>query len=97
MEWYFERERRDMKNASWHVANAFTLLIARSELWKAMQKPTEPMQRGNIMESLQSWNDTIHLLEDRQLEHTPFCSCLILAKELSTLLLLQERKAMMRN
>ena len=30
-----------------------------------MQKPTEPMQRGNIMESLQSWNDTIHLLEDK--------------------------------
>ena len=37
--WSFERERRDMKNALWHVANAFTLLIARSELWKAKQKP----------------------------------------------------------
>ena len=37
--WSFERERRDTKNASWYIANAFGLLLARSELWKAMQKP----------------------------------------------------------
>jgi hypothetical protein len=37
--WSFEKDRRDTRNASWHVANAFTLLLARLELWKAMAKP----------------------------------------------------------
>jgi hypothetical protein len=40
--WSFEKERRDTRNASWHVANAFTLRIARSELWKATPKNFEP-------------------------------------------------------
>jgi hypothetical protein len=36
--WSFEKDWRDTRNAAWHVANAFTLLIARSELWKATPK-----------------------------------------------------------
>jgi hypothetical protein len=42
--WSFEKDRRDTRNASWHVANAFTLLIARSELWKAAPKDPESPQ-----------------------------------------------------
>ena len=40
--WSFEKDRRDTRNASWHVANAFTLLIARIEMWKAKPKDPEP-------------------------------------------------------
>jgi hypothetical protein len=40
--WSFEKDRRDTRNASWHVANAFTLLLCRLELWKAMPKDYEP-------------------------------------------------------
>jgi hypothetical protein len=42
--WSFEKDRRDTRNASWHVANAFSLLLARQELWKAMPKASEPMR-----------------------------------------------------
>jgi phage terminase large subunit-like protein len=40
--WSFEKDRRDTRNASWHVANAFTLLLARLELWKATAKAPKP-------------------------------------------------------
>jgi hypothetical protein len=36
--WSFEKDRRDTRNASWHVANALTLLLSRLELWKATPK-----------------------------------------------------------
>src|SRR5262249_35782675 len=42
--WSFEKDRRDVRNASWHVANAFTLLLTRLELWKATPKISEPRQ-----------------------------------------------------
>ena len=44
--WSFEKERRDMKNASWYVANSFGLLIARSELWKAPASPPVAQRVG---------------------------------------------------
>ena len=40
--WSFEKDRRDTRNASWHVANALTLLLSRLELWKAMPKDPKP-------------------------------------------------------
>jgi phage terminase large subunit-like protein len=39
--WSFEKDRRDTRNTSWHVANAFTLLLCRLELWKATPKNFE--------------------------------------------------------
>ena len=39
--WSFEKYRRDVRNTSWHVANAFTLLLTRLELWKATPKISE--------------------------------------------------------
>jgi hypothetical protein len=40
--WSFEKDRRDVRNASWHVANAFTLLLTRLELWKKVPKDPKP-------------------------------------------------------
>jgi hypothetical protein len=40
----FEKDRRDTRNASWHVANAFSLLLSRLELWKATPKNPERMR-----------------------------------------------------
>ena len=39
--WSFEKDRRDVRNASWHVANAFTILLTRLELWKVTPKISE--------------------------------------------------------
>ena len=40
----FEKDRRDLRNPKWHLANAFTLLLTRLELWKARPKDPEPMR-----------------------------------------------------
>ena len=37
--WSFEKDRRDTRNASWHLANAFTLLITRARCGKRAKGP----------------------------------------------------------
>ena len=49
--WTFEKDRRDTRNASWHVANAFTLLLSRLELWKATPKTFERQMPPSAMSS----------------------------------------------
>jgi hypothetical protein len=42
--WSFEKDRRDTRNAPWHVADAFSLMLARLDLFKAI--PKDPKVRS---------------------------------------------------
>ena len=43
----YEKDKAERRN--WHVANAFTLLIARIEMWKAMPKNPAPHLTPSFM------------------------------------------------